>query len=87
MADEAARENARLKADVHMAMHLVKVLGKRVEQLEGDLIYRLERLPLPEPDYEALGYPETNWRHTNIPFGCLVRLMKNNIVGGPTDNE
>lgn len=43
--------------DLAVAMWLK--MGERVAQLEGFLERKLEGEPEPEPDYEALGYPET----------------------------
>ncbi len=60
---ELTGELAKAKADASMFAHLTVVLGQRVAALESDLYRLLEREPAPEPDYEALGYPETRvWR-------------------------
>lgn len=61
-----------------VTMHLVFTLGRRVQELESDLYRLVEHEPAPEPDYEALGYPETECRYTT----SLTSLVFN-LVGGP----
>jgi hypothetical protein len=62
MADEKealAKALAEARADAQMFATTTFTLGKRVAQLEEFLHLGFESGPLPEPDYEALGYPES----------------------------
>jgi|SRR4030095_677296 len=58
---ELEEERDALKADNRVLGHLVRILGNRNTQLQNYLEGMLEHEPPPEPDYEALGYPETDF--------------------------
>jgi hypothetical protein len=91
---EACAEVERLlaanRAEVALLNSLLAAANVEIERLR----LRDSERPAPEVDYEALGYPETTWRYTDLDLDAVlppnfmitaprIRIKKNDVS---TDN-
>ncbi len=80
--------------DHSMLLEMVRILGERVAQHEGFIERKLGGIPEPEPDYEAMGYPETRVlrtmdldSHVGMLTHVLMATRRSSTWGYPTDKE